>query len=93
MTDKIEGSPSQHKALRVRRDADGSDILASFDRSKMPLGMCGADVAIGRRGKWVKSSLAPLRSVTPICPFGFYRTLLEPRVEFAASFVLLSIMR
>jgi DNA-binding XRE family transcriptional regulator len=31
MTDKIEGSASQHKPSRVRRDADGSDILASFD--------------------------------------------------------------
>jgi hypothetical protein len=31
MTDKIEGSPSQHKPSRVRRDADGTDILASFD--------------------------------------------------------------
>ena len=31
MTDKIEGSPSQHKPFRVRRDAGGSDILASFD--------------------------------------------------------------
>ena len=31
MTDKIEGSSSQHKPFRVRRDANGSDILASFD--------------------------------------------------------------
>jgi hypothetical protein len=31
MTDKIEGSPSQHKPFRVRRDAGRSDILASFD--------------------------------------------------------------
>jgi hypothetical protein len=31
MTDKIEGSPSQRKPFRVRRDAGGSDILASFD--------------------------------------------------------------
>src|ERR1700722_18601426 len=31
MTDKIKGSPSQHKPFRVRRDANGSDILASFD--------------------------------------------------------------
>ena len=31
MTDKSEGSPSQDKPFRVRRDADGSDILASFD--------------------------------------------------------------
>ena len=31
MTDKIEGSPGQHKPFRVRRDAGGSDILASFD--------------------------------------------------------------
>ena len=31
MKDKIEGSPSQHKPFRVGRDANGSDILASFD--------------------------------------------------------------
>ena len=31
MTDKIEGSPSQHKPFRVRRDVGGSDTLASFD--------------------------------------------------------------
>ena len=31
MTDKIEGSPGQHKPFRVRRDAGGSDTLASFD--------------------------------------------------------------
>ena len=51
MTDEFEGSPSQHKPFRIRRDAGGSDILASGNgisiRSKMPLEMCGADVAVG----------------------------------------------
>jgi hypothetical protein len=31
MTAKIEGSPSQYKRFRVKRDAYGGDILASFD--------------------------------------------------------------
>jgi hypothetical protein len=31
MTNKIEAAPSEHKRFRVRRDAQGSDILASFD--------------------------------------------------------------
>ena len=41
-------SPGQHKPFRVRRDAGGSDTLASFDTLEdAPLGMCGADVAVG----------------------------------------------
>ena len=44
MTDKIEGSPGQHKPFRVGRDAGR---YSRFIRSKVPLGMCGADVAIG----------------------------------------------
>jgi hypothetical protein len=31
MTNKIEGAPSEHKRFRIRRDAQGGDILASFD--------------------------------------------------------------
>ena len=45
MTGRIEGQPGQHKPFRVGRDA--ADILASFDTLEMPLGMCGAHVAIG----------------------------------------------
>jgi hypothetical protein len=45
MKDKIEGSPSQHKPFQVRR-AEAIFSLRSI-RSKMPLGMCGAGVAIG----------------------------------------------
>jgi hypothetical protein len=47
MTDEIEGSPSQHKPFRVRRDAAASDILASFDTPEDAVKMCGADVAVG----------------------------------------------
>ena len=49
MKDKIEGSPSQHKPFRVRRDAGGSANILRFVliRSKMPLGMCGC-----KRGDW-----------------------------------------
>jgi hypothetical protein len=28
---KIEGDPSPHKRFRITRDAQGTDILASFD--------------------------------------------------------------
>ena len=45
MTDKIEGSLSQHKPFRVTR-TEAIFSLRSI-RSKMPSGMCGADVAIG----------------------------------------------
>ena len=31
MNFKVEGSPSPHKRFQVRRDAHGSDVLASFD--------------------------------------------------------------
>ena len=47
MTDKSEGSPSQDKPFRVRRDADGSDILASFDTLEEAI----ADVR-RRRSDW-----------------------------------------
>jgi hypothetical protein len=47
MTDKIEGQPSQHKPFRVRRDADGSDILASSDTLEEAI----ADVR-RRRNDW-----------------------------------------
>jgi hypothetical protein len=47
MTDKIEGSPSQHKQFRVRRARAEAIFSLRSIRSKMPLGMCGADVAIG----------------------------------------------
>ena len=45
MTDKIEGPPSQHRPFRVRRDADGSEILASFDTVEEAI----ADVRSRRR--------------------------------------------
>jgi hypothetical protein len=31
MTNKIEAAPSEHKRFRIRCDAPGSAILASFD--------------------------------------------------------------
>jgi hypothetical protein len=31
MNVKVEGEPSPHKRFRIRRDVDGSEILASFD--------------------------------------------------------------
>jgi hypothetical protein len=47
MTDKVQGQPSQHKPFRVRRDADGSDILASSDTLEEAI----ADVR-RRRNDW-----------------------------------------
>jgi hypothetical protein len=42
MTDKVQGQPSQHKPFRVRRDADGSDILASSDTLEEAIAGCSA---------------------------------------------------
>ena len=62
MTDKIKGSPSQHKPFRVRRDANGSDILASFDRLEDAVrnvrhrrGDCRYVIHDGRKIVWPES--------------------------------------
>jgi hypothetical protein len=47
MTDRTEDSPSQDKPFRVRLDADGSDILASFHTLEEAI----ADV-LRRRSDW-----------------------------------------
>jgi hypothetical protein len=52
MTDKIEGSPSQQKRSGVTR-TEAIFSLRSI-RSKMPLGMCGADGRPESRAKGVE---------------------------------------
>jgi hypothetical protein len=56
-------------------------------------GRNGQIAVTGRRGKWLKSSLVALRSMTPIVPLVSIEHFWSLRAEFAASFVLLSIMR
>ena len=52
MTDKVQGQPSQHKPFRVRRDADGSDILASSDTLEEAIAGFGDGATIGAMSFW-----------------------------------------